>query len=73
MSRRDNVLDMQITLVSVMSEYWKIDYDRLSDILEKYHVLEYIDVCYEYFNSMGELGILDEIKSFIEDQGGRIE
>ena len=72
MTRQDNVLNMQITLVSIMADIWKISFKRLSFILEKYNVLEYIDVCYEYFNSMGEYGILDELKCFIEEQGGDI-
>lgn len=58
-SRQDNVLNMQITLVKIMSKEWNISYSDLSDILNKYHVLKFIDIAYERFNSTGELGILD--------------
>ena len=50
---------MQITLVKIMSKEWNISYSDLSDILNKYHVLKFIDIAYERFNSTGELGILD--------------
>lgn len=72
MSRSDNVLRMQITLINIMADLWGIDYTKLSEILRKYSILEYIDTGYEYFNSMGEKGILEDLENFIEIQGGTL-
>ena len=32
----------------------------------------YIDVCYENYNSTGNQGIIDELREFIEMQGGSV-
>ena len=42
-------------------------------MLEKYDILNYINVYYEVFNSMGNQGIIDELEEYIELQGGTIE
>lgn len=73
MTRSDNVLSMQLTLIDVMKNAWKLSYERLSDLLIEYSILEYIDTCYEYFNSMGDRGIINELEEFIKDQGGVID
>ena len=66
MNRTDNVLNMQITIANCMKQVWNIDFSKVSDLLDKYDLLSYIDTCYEEFNSMGIKGILIELKSYIE-------
>ena len=44
-------------------------YSELSDLLKKYDVLGYIDVCYETYNSTGNQGIIDDLQDYIEMQG----
>lgn len=65
-NRADHVLDMQITIANCMKQEWKINYSKVSDILEKYDLLSYIDVCYEEYNSMGMKGILQDLRSYID-------
>lgn len=45
-SRADAVLDMQITLIPILAKSWKVSLEQLKDILEKYDILNYIDICY---------------------------
>ena len=66
MTRSDNVLNMQITIVNSMKEEWQIDFDKVSDLLEKYDLLQYIDACYEEYNSMGIKGILLDLKAYMD-------
>jgi len=66
MTRNDNVLNMQITIANSMKEEWNIDYSKVSDLLEKYDLLQYIDICYEEYNSMGIKGILLDLKSYMD-------
>ncbi|MCR5719213.1 MAG: DUF3791 domain-containing protein [Lachnospiraceae bacterium] len=55
MTERDKeVLNMQLTLIPIFSKAWNKSYSELADILKKYDVLSYIDVCYEKFNSTGK-------------------
>lgn len=71
-NRNDAVLRMQISLVPVLAEAWKVSYANLSSILKKYDILHYIETCYEQFNSTGNQGIVEEIEEFIALQGGRV-
>jgi hypothetical protein len=66
MSRTENVLNMQITVANCMSEEWNINYGKVSELLKKYELLPYIDLCYEIYNSMGIKGILEDLKSYMD-------
>jgi transcriptional regulator with XRE-family HTH domain len=71
LSKRDKeVLNMQLVLIPIMAEAWKKTYCELSDIFKEYDVLNYIDVCYESYNSTGNQGIINDLKDYIEMQGG---
>ena len=73
MSTRDKeVLNMQLVLIPLLAKAWKKTYSELSDMLKEYDVLNYIDVCYENYNSTGNQGIIDDLRDYIEMQGGRV-
>lgn len=73
MSTRDReVLNMQLILIPILSEAWKLSYSELSEVFRKYDVLSYIDVCYENYNSTGNQGIINDLKDYIEMQGGSV-
>ena len=72
-TREKEVLNMQLTLIPVLAKAWNKSYPELSDLFQKYDVPGYIDVCYEKYNSTGNQGIIDDLKEYIEMQGGRIE
>ena len=72
-AREKAVLNMQLTLIPILSEAWKCSYVELSKLFKKYNVLGYIDVCYEKYNSTGNQGIIDDLREYIEDQGGNIK
>ncbi len=69
-NRTDNVLNMQITIVNCMKQEWNIDYRKVSELLETYDLLSYIDICYEEYNSMGIKGILNDLKSYMNAMEG---
>lgn len=71
-TREENVLEAKIVIMNALQKEFNIPFNELSDILKKYNILWYIDLCYEAFNSMGIKGILLDIKNFIEEQGGSI-
>ena len=71
-SRDREVLNMQLALIPILSKAWNKSYTELSDIFKKYDVLSYIDACYENYNSTGNQGIINDLKEYIEMQGGII-
>ena len=68
--REKEVLNMQLVLIPILAKAWKKTYSELSDLLKKYDVLSYIDVCYEAYTSTGNQGIIDDLQDYIEMQGG---
>lgn len=71
-SRDDAVLNMQITLIPILTQSWKLNLQQLNSLFQKYDLLNYIDICYEQFNSTGNQGIIDELEDYIRIQGGII-
>lgn len=71
-SRDDAVLNMQITLIPILTQSWKLNLQQLNSLFQKYDLLNYIDICYEQFNSTGNQGIIDELEDYIRIQGGTI-
>lgn len=70
MTRADNVLNMQITIANCMKQEWGVDYGIVSDLLDEYDLLSYIDICYEEYNTMGIKGILQDLKSYMDAAKG---
>ena len=72
MTRADNVLNMQITIANCMKQEWGVDYGIVSDLLDEYDLLSYIDICYEEYNTMGIKGILRDLKSYMDAAKGAV-
>lgn len=73
MSVRDKeVLNMQLVLIPILAKAWQKSYTQLAIIFEQYDVLGYIDICYENYNSTGNQGIIDDLRDYIEMQGGSV-
>lgn len=72
-AREKEVLNMQLTLIPLLADKWKKSYKELSKLFHNYDVLNYIDACYENYNSTGNQGIIDDLKEYIEMQGGKVE
>ena len=71
--REKEVLNMQLVLIKLLSKEWKKSYLELSQIFKEYNVLSYIDLCYENYNSTGDQGIINDLKEYIEIQGGNVD
>ena len=71
-AREKEVLNMQLVLIPILAEAWKKTYSELSDLLKKYDILSYIDVCYEKFNSTGNQGIIEDLQDYVKMQGGSV-
>ena len=55
-----------------MKQEWNIDFCKVSELLDKYDLLPYIDTCYESYNSMGINGILQDLKSYMDAIEGAV-
>ena len=71
-NREDNLLTFKMSLIPYLMKAWNKDNFEISAILEKYHLLPYIDASYEIYNMMGVQGVIEDLESFIREQGGNI-
>lgn len=55
------------TIITAMMVEWHLDVDRLSYLLNKNDLVNYMLVCHDEYNSMGILGVLDDLKRYIEE------
>ncbi len=55
-----------------MKQEWGVDYGIVSDLLDEYDLLSYIDICYEEYNTMGIKGILQDLKSYMDAAKGAV-
>lgn len=55
-----------------MKQEWNMDFCEVSELLDKYDLLSYIDVCYEEYNSMGIKGILQDLRVHIDAIEGEV-
>lgn len=69
-SRR--ILELNTTIVQLMHEEWNLSFNEISKLFEKYDLYRYIKASYYNYNSMGISGILEDLKEYIETQGGHI-
>lgn len=72
MSREDNVLDLKIVLINEMLKRYKLSIEKMSELIEKYFLLEYIDVCYESFCSTDIDGVIIELEDYVKELGGSL-
>lgn len=71
-NREENVLTFKISLVPILMKTWGKNTFEIAEIIEKYQILPYVDACYEYFNTMGIKGVIEDIEDYIRAQGGSI-
>ena len=71
-ARDKEVLNMQLVLIPILAEAWNKTYSELSDLMKKYDILSYIDVCYENYNSTGNQGIIEDLQDYVKMQGGSV-
>lgn len=70
---RDEILDFKLTMLQIMQEGFELTSNQLTDLLERHNILKFLEIGYEYFYSMGEQGILNEIEEYVYSVGGRIK
>lgn len=68
----ERIISMQVDMVSILMKRWKVDNRSFVDLDLKYGILDYIRLCYEPFHLTGELGIAEEIESWMKEQGAAL-
>ena len=68
MNRSENVKELENTIKEVLVKEWKVGIVKVNEIFDKYDLSQYIEVCYEMYNSMGNKGIVEDLQDYINLQ-----
>lgn len=68
MSERAQILFMQIRLIRLASEKWGISIIQANDIFAEYHILEFIEDCFDEFHMEGDDAVLYEIETLLKEK-----
>ncbi len=71
MSERTQILFMQTRLIRLASEKWGISIIQANDIFAEYHVLEFIEDCFDAFHMEGDDAVLYEIETLLKERGAK--
>lgn len=69
MSEKQQILYMQTRMIRNASEKWNRPIEMISELFEKYDVLQYIEDCFELFHVEGDEAILEDVTEYLENKG----
>ena len=69
MSEKQQILYMQTRMIRNASEKWNRPIEIISELFEKYDVLQYIEECFELFHVEGDEAILEDVTEYLENKG----
>lgn len=72
MSKRAQILFMQTRLIRLASEKWGISIVQASDIFAEYHILEFIEDCFDEFHMEGDNAVIYEIETLLRKKGAKL-
>lgn len=68
MSEKQQILYMQTRMIRNASEKWNRPIEIISELFEKYDVLQYIEDCFELFHVEGDEAILEDVTEYLENK-----
>ena len=69
MNEKEQILYMQARLSRAASEKWGKSMADVMNIYSKYHVLEYIESCYEIFHVQGDEANFEDVENYLRAKG----
>ena len=69
MTKQKEIIFMQVRLIRLASEEWKISIQKANAIFDKFGILKFIKDCYELFNTEGDRAVLNEIEKVLKNKG----
>ena len=72
MEEKRQILFMQVRLLKMASEKFKLSLADTARLFKKYDVLQYIRKCYGLFHLEGDLAIFEDVKEYLIIRGAKI-
>lgn len=72
MNEKQQITYMQVRLIRLASEEWKMSIKKVAEMFTEYKVLEYIRQCFALFHVEGDLAVLEDVKGYLSNKGVRV-
>ena len=67
--REDDLFLIQIRLFRLAQNKWNINEEKCSKIFNEYKIYDYIETCYDFFHIQGDEANLNDIESYLKNNG----
>ena len=72
MNEKEEILFMQIRLIRLAAEEWKLSMDKVLSLFKQANVLDYIEKAYGIFHCEGDEAVLQDVEEYIDSKGLKI-
>ena len=72
MNEKEEILFMQIRLIRLAAEEWKLSMDKVLSLFKQANVLDYIEKAYGIFHCEGDEAVLQDVKEYLDAKGLKI-
>lgn len=69
---QEDVIDFAIIVFRECRKAWNVSAVELSVLIGMYNLVDFLERHFGYLNSMGILGVVEEVEEYIEERGGSI-
>lgn len=69
MSKRGEIIFMQVRLLRLASEEWHMPIQKVNILFDKYSILKFVENCYDVFHMEGDYAVFNEIKTLLKNKG----
>lgn len=69
MSKKEEIIFMQIRLIRLASEEWHLSIDKIIEIFKNKNVFSYIEKGYGIFHCEGDDVVLEDVSDFLMRKG----
>ena len=72
MNEKEEILFMQIRLIRLAAEEWKLSMDKVLSLFKQANVLDYIEKAYGTFHCEGDEAVLQDMEEYLDAKGLKI-
>lgn len=69
MDRKDEIILIQVRILRLATKTWHKDMSEVAKLFRQYKVYDFMQDMYEEFHVQGDLACLNEVETYLKNQG----